>query len=184
MKKILALILAVVCVFSLSACAYEKTEPTQQQMATEVQANEFFTEFFSSYQKMSEYVTRGDIALSSYTLINADLPSLLKATYQAKSVSYTFEVPQRVNDTTFKTLLTVEAPDMNMLYEAYLIDTLIDPEADVVNSFYSNINAGATSIVKTEGVELVAEFANGKWQIASNNALVYAIFPNINLINA
>lgn len=186
MKKILALIISSVLIFTLSACSYNiaTTNTEHKEIVTSAMANDFLTSFFSSYSRMSEYVTREDIALSSYTLLTADLPSLLKASYQAKSITYTFDIPEKTGDNTFTCNVTVEAPDVNLLYEAYLIDTLIDPEIDIVNSFYSNINSGATQSVKSESITLMLTYQNGEWNISSNNALVYAIFPNINSINA
>ncbi len=186
MKKFAALIISTVLIFTLSACSYS-TAPTNTETKdniTSAMANDFLTEFFSSYTRMSEYVTRSDIALSSYTLLSADLPALLKASYQAKSITYTFDIPEKISDNTFTCNLTVEAPDINLLYEAYLIDTLIDPEIDIVNSFYSNINAGATKTVTSDNITLTLTNTHGAWNISSNNALVYAIFPNINSINA
>lgn len=186
MKKFLALIISIVLIFTFSACSYNiaTTNTEHEESVTSAMANDFLTEFFSSYTRMSEYVTRSDIALSSYTLLSADLPALLKASYQAKSVTYTFDIPEKVSDNTFTCNLTVSSPDMNLLYEAYLIDTLIDPEIDIVNSFYSNINAGATKNVTSDNITLTLTYKNGTWNVSSNNALVYAIFPNINSINA
>lgn len=186
MKKFISLILSIICILSLSACSKPAGTPNTPK-TNEIgpaHANEYLTEFFSSYTQMSEYIAREDLALSSYTLSGVDLPSLLKASYQAQSVTYTFDVPVKVAENTFSCDVVIEAPDMNMLYEAYIIDTAIDPEADMVNSFYANINAGATTTVKSDTVTLTLNYTDGNWNVSSNNALVYAIFPNINLINA
>ena len=186
MKKFLALVLSIVCILSFAACSRPAGTPNTP-VSNEIgpaHANEYLTEFFSSYTQMSEYISREDLALSSYTLLGADLKSLLKASYQAQSVTYTFDVPVEISDNTFSCDVVIEAPDMNMLYEAYLIDTAIDPEADLVNSFYANINAGATTSVKSDTVTLTLTYTDGTWNIASNNALVYGIFPNLDMINA
>lgn len=187
MKKFICVILALTCAFSLAGCTQQAAVDNAAQKVTEIgpaHANEYLTEFFSSYSDMSDYISREDIALSTYTLKGVNLPSLLKASYQAQSVTYNFDVPVKTGENTFTCTLTVTAPDMNMLYEAYLIDYSIDPETDIVNSFYANINSGATTSVTSDVITLNLTYLDGTWSISSNNALVYSLFPNIGMINA
>ncbi len=174
MKKLLALILALALTLSFSACAKKEV--------TTADANQFLTEFFASYTKMNDYLKSPDIAISAFALDGEGLSSILKAVYQAQSVTFTFPEPKKVSDGIFTARVEVTAPDIEPLYDMYAIDREFLggdlPEDFVAQSFYDNIRSGTTRTVITN-VTVNITYFDGKWQLAPSNDLAFAIFPNI-----
>lgn len=185
MKKILAIIMSVVCLASLAGCG--KANNTEPEITAST-ANEALTDFFASYNKMSEYLQDSEISISNYTVDNAGLRSILKAIYQAKSVTFAFPEPLEASKGIFSTTVTVSSPDLKPLYDMYQIDrelAIMSEEAItedfVAQSFYNNIRTGTTSTV-SGNVYVTIEYYNGEWVVYPSDFLASAIFPNIDLI--
>ncbi len=176
MRKISALLTALVLMLSCSACGMAKRE------ATAGDANEFLTSFFASYSEMNEYLKRPEIAISAFALDGEGLSGILRAVYQAQGVTFTFPCPTRVSENVFSAVVEVTAPNIQPLYQMYAIDRELLggdlPEDFVAQSFYDNIRAGTTSDITTR-VSLTITYTDGKWNVVSSNDLAFAIFPNI-----
>lgn len=176
MKKIIALIMAAICLLSFTACTNKVTD------VTEADANEYLTNFFASYTSMNEYLKSPDIAISAFALDGEGLSGVLRAIYQAQGVTFTFPQPIEVSENIFTAQVEVTAPNIQPLYEMYAIDRELlggdIPEDFVAQSFYDNIRAGTTSDITTT-VSLTITYANGKWTLSTSNDLAFAIFPNI-----
>ncbi|MBQ8002871.1 MAG: hypothetical protein IJ297_05450, partial [Clostridia bacterium] len=170
MKKIIALIMALMLMLSFSACGKKEV--------TTADANEFLTEFFASYTKMNEYLKSPDIAISAFALDGEGLSSILKAVYQAQSVTFTFPEPQKVSENIFTATVEVTAPNIEPLYDMYAIDREFlggeIPEGFVAQSFYDNICSGTTRTVTTNVTVSITCF-DGKWSVASSNDLAMAM---------
>ena len=183
MKKIISLILIISCLFFTSACTKEIPKT-----ATSQGANEFLTDFFASYTDMNEYLKSPDIAISAFALDGQGLSSILKAVYQAQSVTFAFPEPVKVSENVYSASVTVIAPDIEPLYEMYALDRILaeddTPDSFVAQSFYDNIRAGTTSSVTTT-VDVTVRFdpQSRKWTVDPNNDLAFGIFPNIDKAN-
>ncbi len=182
MKKILSVILAVALVFSIAGCTN-----TQTKTKTEDDAYQYLTDFFASYTKMSEYLNSSQISVSDFELDGQDISSILKAVYQAKSVSYIFSKPTKVGENIFVTKVEVTAPDAKALVEMYEIDRMFIegelPEDFVAQCFYDNICTGTAKDITTE-VDITIRYNGGGWSIDPTDNLAFAIFPNINQVTS
>lgn len=177
MRRFLAIFLIIFCIGLNAGCVQNKKADV-----TAADANEFLTEFFASYTQMNDYLKKPEIAISAFALDGAGLSSILKAVYQAQSVTYTFSEPVEVSDNIFTAVVEVTAPNIQPLYEMYAIDRQLagdDVDKDfVAQSFYDNIRSGTTSSVTT-AVSVTIHYNNGKWTIDPSNDLAFGIFPNI-----
>lgn len=178
MKKILSILLAFSMLLALTGCGGS----AKKASVTEEDANQYLTEFFASYSKMNDYLKNKDIAISAFALDGQGLSSILKAVYQAQSVSYIFPTPTRVADNVFSVQVEVTAPNIQPLYEMYSIDRQFleeDYEGDfVAQSFYDNICTGTTNDITTT-VNVTLRYNGGTWYVDPNNDLAFAVFPNI-----
>lgn len=178
MKKISAILLSIILMLSFSACG--------KKVATEADANEFLTNFFSSYNEMNEYLKSSEIAISAFALDGEGLSGILRAVYQAQGITFTFPQPTKVSENVFSAIVEVTAPNIQPLYQMYAIDRELlggdIPEDFVAQSFYDNIRAGTTSNVTTR-VNLSITCFDGNWKLASSNDLAFAMFPNIDKAN-
>ena len=184
MKKFISIILTFLLIFSLASCGCGN----KALGGTEEGAKEYLTSFFSSYTKMNDYLKSPNIAISAFALDGAGLSSLLRAVYQAKSVTYAFEDPKEVSDNVFTATVKVLAYDIQPLYEMYAIDRSLAGEnitADfVAQSFYDNIQAGTTrKVTTTVNVTMRYDTYAKRWNIDPSNDLAFAIFPNIDKAN-
>ncbi|MGM9551267.1 MAG: hypothetical protein ACI3XA_03335 [Clostridia bacterium] len=178
MKRFIALFLVFVLIFSFSACGKNKN-PSISASSPE----EFLTEFFSSYDNMRKYLNNSEIAISAFALDGVGLKAVLRAVYEAMSVTYAFSEPKKVSDEVYTASVIVTAPDIQPLYDMYYIDKTLSEnekinEDFVAQSFYSNIMSGTTSLVTTT-VTVIIRHKDGKWTLDPSNDLAFAIFPNI-----
>lgn len=180
MKKTVSILISAVLLFSLCSCS------SKEESVTEVDANEFLTSFFSDYAAVNTYLKDRSIAVSAFSLDGAGLSSLLRALYQAQSVTYAFSEPVKSGENVFTSSVTVVSLDMINLFTMYNIDREIavvsgeELNSDfVAESFYANIIEGTTSPVTTT-VTVTISFSPGEgWTLLPNNDLAFAIFPNI-----
>lgn len=180
MKKITAIILSFLLIFSLCSCIGE----SKKLSPTPADANEYLTTFFSSYTRMNDYLKNSEIAISAFALDGAGLSSLLRAVYQAKSITFAFAEPVKVSDNVFSATVTVAAYDIQPLYEMYAIDRMLAgdslPRDFVAQSFYDNIQAGTTNkVTTTVNITVRYDSALSSWSVDPSNDLAFAIFPNI-----
>lgn len=179
MKKIIALLLCMVLVISFAGCGSNKGAAE----ASSEDANKFLTDFFASYTDMNDYLKNPEIAISAFALDGQGLSSILKAVYQAQSVTFAFSEPTRADKNVFLAEVNVVAPNIEPLYEMYAIDVLLAEEVPnnfVAQSFYDNIRAGTTtSVATTVKVTLRYDETTKKWSVDPSNDLAFAIFPNI-----
>lgn len=178
MKKITALLLTIALIFAMCGCGGKKAETE----ITEKDAEKYLTSFFSSYTQMNNYLKNSGIAISAFALDGEGLSSILKACYQAQSVTFAFGEPVKVAPNTFSVSVTVAAPDIEPLYQMYAIDRILAedelPDSFVSQSFYDNICAGTTSTL-TSTVNITLRYDLGVWTVDPSNDLAFAIFPNI-----
>ncbi len=180
MKKIMALFLCVVLIISFAGCC---AKDSKNSSATAEDANKFLTDFFASYTKMNEYLKDPKIAISAFALDGQGLSSILKAVYQAQSVTFAFSEPTEASENVFLAEINVVAPNIEPLYEMYAIDVLLAEEVPndfVAQSFYDNIRAGTTTSITTKVTVTVRYDETTKgWSVDPSNDLAFAIFPNI-----
>lgn len=180
--KRLALVMSVIMLVSVCGCSSKK-EPVEH---TPDEANKFLTDFFSDYNEMNTYLKRSDIAVSAFALDGAGLSALLRALYQSQSVTYAFSTPVSQGEGVFTSDVTVFSIDMVPLFTMYDIDREIaqlsgDPlDGDfVAQTLYSNITDGNNTVITTSVTVTLRVADDGTWSVESNNALAFAIFPNI-----
>lgn len=181
-KKIFAFIMSVLILLPLCSCGGGKT--SVEVSASE--ANNYLTNFFSDYGAMKNYLAEPDIAVSAFALDGAGLSALLRAYYQAQSVTYAFTFPVESAENIYTSTVTVVSPDAKTLFTMYNIDREIaqmdgeELDADfVARSFYANIQeCTAPSVTTTVTVTAVYSEETG-WSLLPNNDLAFAIFPNI-----
>lgn len=182
MKKIISVILCTAFLCFIAGCS----KPVRE--VTEDDANEYLVSFFSSYTKMNEYLKNPDIAISAFALDFSGLSSVLKAVYQAESVTFTFSKPVKAQNNVFIANLEVTAPNIQPLYDMYMIDREFMgediPDDFVAQSFYDNIRSGTTTLL-TSVVTVTVRYdgENGVWSVDPSNDLAFAIFPNIDKAN-
>ncbi len=181
-KKITAFIISLALVLPLCSCGGENV-PAEVSASD---ANDFLTSFFSDYSEMNAYLKDPDIAISAFALDGAGLSALLRAYYQAQSVTYAFTVPVKSGENTYTSAVTVVSPDTRTLFTMYDIDreiALMDGEeldSDfVARSFYSNIQEGTAPSINTS-VSVTAVYSEETgWSLLPSDDLAFAIFPNI-----
>jgi len=181
-NKAISLLLIILLLFP-AGCSKIKDEITGSY--TTADASAYLTEFFSDYSEMCAYLKDDSIAISAFALDGAGLSAVLRALYQAQKLTFAFSEPREVSSGVFQADVTVLAPDMVELFELYNIDREISEisgeaqgEDYVAEAFYANLVDNMQPLTETT-VEVTCRVSFGNWSVDPNDALAFAIFPNV-----
>ena len=175
MKKLLALLLAFVLVFSFASCG-KKANEEGEKAATAESAHTYLSTFFRDYNKMNDFFAKCKFSAPS------DIPvsEILLGYYHSRHVSFSFSYPEKSEDNVYTSTVVVKSPNFRPVYKHYKDDLAADPNLDKAQSVLNHLPISPTEADMVEKtVSVTLRYTDGKWALDSNPDLAVAIIPNI-----
>ncbi len=176
MKKILALLLSLCLLLSLTACTKDAID--SKKYITDDDAHTYLSEFFTGYNKLNNYLAKCKFSSPE----GLPVEDILLGYYYANKISFSFTYPVRQSDNVYTSTVVVSSPDFRPVYEnGYKYDIVATPDIDKAYSVFEGISRFSSSedsmVEKT--VSVTVRYKDGVWSVDPSTELALAIFPNI-----